>query len=391
MSFTQDLLKDLRVVESAAVLAGPMVGMFFAELGAQVIKIENPKTDGDITRSWKLPIEDESSDVSAYFSSVNWGKKSIGLDLTNPDELKTALSIISNADIFMQNFKPGAEKKFSLDYETLSKKNPKLIYVQISAFGEDDNRPGFDAILQAETGFMGINGPPGGEPVKMPVALIDVLLAHQIKEAVLLALFEREKTGKGSFISSSLFQSGVASLANQSANYLWANSIPIRRGSDHPNISPYGTVFKTKDKKEIVIAAGTDKQFLALCRAINANDVINDERFSTNQIRVRYNEELKSELAKHFLKYERNELIKKFRELSIPAGAIRNMAEVFDLESAKRMLFTNRDSSEHELKGVGSISFNTNFIKKKKNLSPPPHFDQHRKEILEIINKQNYD
>jgi len=298
MSFLKNYFSDLVVVECASVLAGPAVGMFFAELGAEVIKIENPSTNGDVTRGWKLNSENMEDDISAYFSSVNWGKKSIALDLKTDIGKATAKKIILKSDIFIQNFLPGDEKKYALDYKSLSKENPKLIYVQITAFGEKDKRPGFDAILQAETGFMKINGTPETDPIKMPVALIDVLLAHQVKEAVLLALMKRNHTGKGSFISSSLFKSGVASLINQAANYLNAGVIPERKGSDHPNISPYGTVFKTKDGKEIVIAAGTEKHFIYLCEALNIPDLAKDERFSWNHLRVKNNEELKAILKK---------------------------------------------------------------------------------------------
>lgn len=385
MSFLKNYFSDLVVVECASVLAGPAVGMFFAELGAEVIKIENPSTNGDVTRGWKLNSENMEDDISAYFSSVNWGKKSIALDLKTDIGKATAKKIILKSDIFIQNFLPGDEKKYALDYKSLSKENPKLIYVQITAFGEKDKRSGFDAILQAETGFMKINGTPETDPIKMPVALIDVLLAHQVKEAVLLALMKRNHTGKGSFISSSLFQSGVASLINQAANYLNAGVIPERKGSDHPNISPYGTVFKTKDGKEIVIAAGTEKHFIYLCEALNIPGLAKDERFSRNHLRVKNNEELKAILKKEIIKLNAHEIIKRLEKANVPAGTVRNIKEVFEIDEAKKMVIERKLKNGRIIKGVNSISFNIRDNFNKKNMKRPPHLNEHKKEILKNL------
>ena len=170
--------------------------------------------------------------------------------------------------------------------------NDRLIYADITAFGEEDERPGFDAVLQAETGFMGMNGTEASGPVKMPVALIDLLLAHQLKEALLIALIERMQSGRGSYNTVSLFQSGVASLANQAANYLVAGTVPGRTGSDHPNIAPYGTVFRTRNGDPVVLAVGTDSQFQALCEVLGIPDAAEDGRFATNQQRVVHREAL---------------------------------------------------------------------------------------------------
>lgn len=383
MNYLKNFFKNIIVVESASVLAGPAAGMFFAELGAEVIKIENPQTNGDVTRSWKLPSENSSANLSAYFSSVNWGKKSIALDLKSKHGNTIAKKIISQADIFIENFLPGEEKKYGLDYETLSKENPKLIYIQITAFGKEDKRPGFDAILQAETGFMGMNGTPETDPLKMPVALIDVLLAHQIKEAALLALMERSQSGKGTFITSSLFQSGVVSLVNQASNYLVANDIPKRKGSDHPNISPYGTVFKTKDAKEIVIAAGTEKQFINLCEVLNVPQLSRDKKFSKNYLRVKHNEELKGELRKEFIKHNCEEIINKLKNAGVPCGMVRNLKDVFEIDSAKQLIYNTEKQNGETKKGLSSISFEMNNFNKEKNILPPPNYNEHEKEIIE--------
>jgi len=387
MKYLKNFFKDILVVETASVLAGPAAGMFFSELGAEVIKIENPQTNGDVTRSWKLPSENNASNLSAYFSSVNWGKKSIALDLKSKYGNSIAKKIISRADIFIENFLPGEEKKYGLDYETLSKGNPKLIYIQITAFGKEDKRPGFDAILQAETGFMGMNGTAETDPIKMPVALIDVLLAHQIKEAALLALLERTQTGKGTFITSSLFQSGVASLVNQASNYLVANDIPKRKGSDHPNISPYGTVFKTKDEKEIVIAAGTEKQFINLCEVLNVPKLAHDAKFSKNHLRVKNNEELKTELRKEFAKQYCGDIIAKLKSAGVPCGMVRNIKDVFEIDSAKELIYESKKSNGEKIKGLSSISFEMNTFTKEKNILPPPNYNENEREIIERFAK----
>lgn len=230
----QGALAGLKVIELANVLAGPSIGTFLAELGAKVIKVENISTEGDVTRKWKLPKESESTDISGYFSCVNWGKTSLALDLTAPEGLKIIHDLTKTSDIVLASYKPGDAEKLNVDYATLKNIQERIIYAHITGYGLQNPRAGFDAIVQAESGFTYMNGERGGPPVKMPVALMDVLTAHQIKEAILLALLHREKTGKGQFIDASLFQSGVASLVNQATNWLVGKAIPERIGSDHP-------------------------------------------------------------------------------------------------------------------------------------------------------------
>ena len=226
--------KEFLVVELANILAGPTTTMAFAELGARVIKVENPTTKGDATRGWKLASENRDTDICAYFASANWGKESIAIDFTKPAGLGVVQDLIRKADILIASFKPGDDKKLALDYEAAKEINPRIIYGQINAYGRDDPRPGFDAILQAEAGFTYLNGERDGPPTKMPVALVDLLASHQLKEGLLLALLKRERTGEGSFVSVSLLQAGVASLANQATNYLTANTIPERMGVRAP-------------------------------------------------------------------------------------------------------------------------------------------------------------
>nr|HPH47267.1 CoA transferase [Chryseolinea sp.] len=189
------MLHNIKVIELASVLAGPSVGQFFAELGADVIKIENLKTRGDVTRSWKGSGE-QTDERSAYFCSVNWGKRSLAVDLTKKEGREIIHKLVTQADIVIASYKPGDAEKLEMDYNSLSKLNPKLIYGQITGYGSDNPRVGYDAIIQAEAGFMQMNGEQGGASLKMPVALIDVLAGHHLKEGVLLAMIQLVKTGK---------------------------------------------------------------------------------------------------------------------------------------------------------------------------------------------------
>ncbi|NND33963.1 MAG: CoA transferase, partial [Saprospiraceae bacterium] len=228
---TNDFFKGLKVIELASVLAGPAVGMFFAELGAEVIKVENKLTGGDITRKWKLPNEDPSGAYSGYYCCVNWGKKTVLKNLKDPGEQQSVVQLIQSADIVISNFKVSSAKRFGMDFESVRPINPTIIYAQLHAFGPEEERPAYDIVLQAEAGFLHMCGEKGGNPVKMPVALIDLIAAHQLKEAILIALIKRLRTGEGSYVETSLFESAIASLANQATNWLMAGHLPQRMGT----------------------------------------------------------------------------------------------------------------------------------------------------------------
>ena len=333
----QELFADLKVVELAGVLAGPAVGMFFAELGATVLKVENPSNNGDITRSWRLESENEDTQ-SAYYSSVNYNKTILWADLKKVDDLKMILNHIASADVVISNFKPSSAKQLGLDAVALRKKFPKLIYAQISGYGIDDETPAFDVVLQAEAGFMFINGEADGKPLKMPIALIDVLAAHQLKEAILVALLQRSKTGFGSIVHISLYNAALSSLANQATNYLMGGEIPQRMGSLHPNIAPYGETFYTNDKKAIVLAVGNDKQFTSLCKCLNIGNVADFNLFKSNSLRVKNRMELGKILAEAFLKFDSPTLLKDLKNNNVPCGNIRSMDEVLDNETAQKLI-----------------------------------------------------
>ncbi len=355
------MLENLKIIELASVLAGPSVGMFFAEAGATVLKIENKPAGGDVTRSWKLPNENPESNTSAYYSSVNWGKTSLWLDLNDPADKTEVLRLLRDADIVIVNFKPGDAEKFGLDYTPLSTFNSQLIYAQLTGFGDKDPRPAFDVVLQAETGFMSMNGQAGAEPVKLPLALIDVLAAHQLKEAVLLALLKREKTGKGSQVSVSLYDTAVCSLINQASNYLMCGYVPQPSGSLHPNIAPYGETFACADKKELVLAIGSNAQFGRLCRILGEPALASDPRYADNPSRVVNRQALADALAPLIAGFTRDKLLETLTASAVPAGALRSLDEVFAQERAQQLVL--EEIQEGQLtRRVRSIAFSTDFL-----------------------------
>ncbi len=340
-----NFLKGIKVIDASSVLAGPSVGTFLAELGADVVKIEHPQF-GDVTRSWKLPSEDKNATVSNYFSSVNYGKSFLKLNLKTAKDQNTFLSLIGSADILISNFKKGDDVKFGMEDEKLSTLNPRLIHGKISGFGEESDRVAYDLILQAESGFMSINGQKDGPPTKMPVALIDVLSAHHLKEGILLALYQREKTGKGNTINVSLYDAAVSSLANQASNFLMSNEIPQRIGSLHPNIAPYGEVFETKDKAQISFAIGSNKHFSQLCQYLGNEKLAEDERFAENKSRVINRTELAEILQESISQLTSDSVLKEMRTLNVPCGKIKNIEEVFSDQAAKDLIL------EEEIDGV---------------------------------------
>lgn len=372
------MLKDLKVLELASVLAGPSVGQFFAELGAEVINIENLNTGGDITRTWKGAGE-QTDDRSAYFCSVNWGKKSVAVDLRMAEGQTIVQKLAAQSDVVIASYKPGDAEKLGVSYKQLKAKNQKIIYGQITGYGSDNDRVGYDAVIQAESGFMDLNGEKNGAPTKMPVALIDILAGHQLKEGLLLALLKRERTGEGSLIEVSLIQTAISSLANQATNWLVAGKRPSRQGSAHPNIAPYGESFLTKDGKRILLAVGSDRQFFDLLHVLNIDAVTFEQKFSTNHRRVENREELGKVLSEKIVQLNAAEVLLKIHAYKIPAGLIQQVHEVFDMKEAKELLIT--DDGFTGVKSFVASSANWHIDK----LTPPPHFGEHTEEIMENI------
>lgn len=350
--------QNLRVIELASVLAGPAVGMFFAELGAEVLKIENKRTGGDTTRHWKLPEENPNDPASAYFHSVNWGKRSVFLDLTEPADRQQLNEWLQSADLVISNYKKGGAERLGLDFEALAQTNPRLIVASITAYGDDDLRPGFDVAIQAETGWMHMNGEPGGPPVKMPVALMDLLAAHQLKEGILTALLQRERTGQGCEVTVSLFDTGVASLANQAANWLNVGHLPQRIGSRHPNIAPYGEVFYSKDGKPLIVSTGTEQQFQALCELLEVPQLADDGRFNTNTLRLEHRDALAEKLWAAFRRFPSEMILEKCHAVQVPVAPIRNLQEVFELPAARDLVLEEKMEDGSVSQRVRTVVFN---------------------------------
>ncbi len=372
------MFTTLRVLELASVLAGPSVGQFFAELGAEVIKVENPGTGGDVTRSWRIAGE-QTDDRSAYFCSCNWGKKSIVLNLSQKADRENVVRLAARADIVIVSYKPGDAERLGVGYEQLKELKPSLIYGQITGYGSDDERVGYDAVIQAESGFMDLNGEPDGPPTKMPVALIDVLAAHQLKEGLLLALLKREKTGQGSRVEVSLMDTAIASLVNQATNWLVAGALPTRQGSAHPNIAPYGDTFKTGDGKLLLLAIGNDRQFESLLTVIGCDP--REEMWSsflTNQQRVKNRKALCGLLSKVIEQFQGGELVSKLNQLKIPAGLVHTVRDVLATPSVSHLLL--------HVNGVRGIrSMVAGGVSLRADLTAPPHLGEHTEEILRLI------
>ena len=318
----------LKVIDLSTVLAGPSVGTFFAELGARVIKIEHPKY-GDVTNTWRLKQENDSSKQSAYYSSVNYQKENLALDLTIEDHYALFRAQLKDADIILMHFKKGDDAKLKVRPEDLWPINPSLIIGKISGFGSDNDRIAYDLILQAETGFMSMNGTPESGPVKMPVALIDVLAAHQLKEGLLLALLKRQPS-KGQVVSVSLYDAAICSLANQAANYLMTQQVPQRIGSLHPNIAPYGEIFETQDGQFITFAIGSDQHFEKLVSYLGQPELSQDPCFGSNIERVKNREVLFKHLASVISIRTCAQITAALFERNVPVAKIKSLDEVFE-------------------------------------------------------------
>lgn len=375
--------RNFIVLELANILAGPVTTMAFAELGARVIKLENPHTGGDSTRGWKLASEPGDTDISGYFSCANWGKESVACDYATPAGRELAHALAAQADIVVASFKPGDEKKLGLDYDTLRALNPRLVYGQISAYGVDDPRPGFDAILQGESGFTYLNGEPDGPPTKMPVALIDLLLAHQLKAGLLLALLKRERTGEGSLVTTSLLQAGVASLANQATNYLVGGVVPRRMGSEHPNIVPYGSILRCRDGRDVVIAAATERQFRELVRAIGLPELAEHPDYATGQQRVTHREALLDALRAQVATIDGGDFAARLEAAKVPFGFVNDMAAVFEQDGARALLLEG-EVEGRTLRGVRTLAIGGDAATLAEP-GPPPHFHADAAPVLREV------
>ncbi|WP_336067927.1 CaiB/BaiF CoA-transferase family protein [Nitratireductor rhodophyticola] len=326
-------LKGVRVIELARILAGPWAGQVLADLGADVIKVENPN-GGDDTRKWGPPFvegADGENLSAAYYHSCNRGKRSIALDFSKPEEAEKLKKLIATADVLIENFKLGGLKKYGLDYESLKAINPRLVYCSITGFGQTGPyapRAGYDFIIQGMSGLMSITGAPGGEPQKVGVAVSDIFTGLYSVIAIQAALRHAEATGQGQHIDMALLDSQVAVLANQNMNYLISGNSPVQMGNAHMNIAPY-EVLPVKDG-HIILAVGNDGQFQRFCKIVGLDDLPADERFATNPARVANRAALRERIVATLAGWEKGELLGKFDANAVPASPINTIEEMFD-------------------------------------------------------------
>ena len=327
-------LDGVKVLDLSRVLAGPYATMVLADLGADVIKVERPDV-GDDTRHWGPPFAGEGKErQSAYFLSVNRNKRSITADLKDDEDLERIKRLARNADVLIENWKRGTLDKLGLGYDTLKEQNPGLVYCSITGFGPgpDSERPGYDFLVQARAGVMGITGQPdgeaGGEPTKVGVAIADIVCGLYASNAILAALYRRSATGEGARIEVPLFEATLSWLANRAQEYLVTGEDTGRMGNAHPTIVPYQT-FDASDKP-IAVAVGNDAQFKNLCGAIGREDLAGDGRYATNPDRVANREELVETLGEEFLKRAADEWVEAIREAGVPCGPVNTLAEVFE-------------------------------------------------------------
>lgn len=350
----KEIFKDIKIVELSSVLAGPLVGSYFAELGAEVIKIENKRSAGDVTRTWYLTGEDRTRE-SAYYQAANYGKESVFLDLRDDEDRAQLYAHIKTADIVLNNNNLKSAVKLGTDPAHLRKLKPDLIYAQLDGFdGDEMDRVAYDLALQAESGFLSMTGVIQEDKTdvsennlaKMPVAFIDVLAAHQLKEAILVALLKKLKTGQGTYLRASLYGVALTSQKNQATNYLLAGYIPGPMGTLHPNIAPYGEILNFKDRVRIILAIGSDQQFTQLIDILRVKD-IDLKLFMTNVDRVARRGELLRILNSAASVLNSEEIIWQFTKYNVPYGRIRNLNEVWEEKTAQPYINKNRKTPLH--------------------------------------------
>ena len=380
MSVTNNLLENICVIDLTRVLAGPYCTMMLGDLGADIIKIEVPSR-GDDTRHWGPPFT--KGGESAYYLSANRNKRSMTLNLKSEEGLEILKKLIAKGDVLVDNFKTGTLSRWGLDYETLQKIRPGLIYCTVTGYGYTgpySSRPGYDLIVQATGGFMSITGPENGDPSRAGVAIADISTGMFAANAILAALYSREQTGKGQRIDMSLLDSQVALLSYAATNYFVSGSITNRLGNAHPNIVPYQS-FKARDM-HFVLAVGNDKQWEIFCKSINKPEWIDDEKYSTNALRVNNRKQLIDQLSKLFATQNAGYWLAVFDKVGLPSGPINELDKVFENEQIKsrEMQIELPHSIDNKVTLLNSpIKIPTSPTKTHK---APPTLGEHTEEIL---------
>ncbi|RZO19141.1 MAG: CoA transferase [SAR92 clade bacterium] len=374
-------LKGYRVLDMSRVLAGPWAGQLLADLGAEVLKIERPEV-GDDTRHWGPPYrkdkQGKDTEDAAYFFCANRGKKSVTVDITQPDGQEIIRQLVLQTDVLIENYKVGGLAKYGLDFDSLTAINPKLVYCSITGFGQTGpyaNRPGYDFLIQGLGGLMSITGEPDnpdtktGGPVKVGVAVTDLFTGLYAANAIQGALLERHQSGLGQHIDLALLDVQAAVLANQASNYLIGGTVPGRLGNAHPNIVPY-QAFATADSF-IIITVGNDQQFARFCKVINSASLAKDDRYKTNANRVNNRQSLCEKIQTQLKLHDSQHWLEAFEENNVPCGPINAIDQVFEDPQiiSRHMLVNIPDSRSGTLNFVGNpIKYSRSDIEY--NLSP---------------------
>jgi len=386
-------LSHIKVLDLSRVLAGPWASQILADLGAEVIKVERPKT-GDDTRGWGPPFlkDRDGNDTaeSAYFLCTNRGKQSVCIDMKTAEGQETIRQLADQSDVVLENFKVGGAAKFGIDYETLSERNPGLVYCSITGFGQNGpykDRAGYDFLVQAMGGLMSVTGQPDGAegagPQKVGVALTDIMTGLYATIGILAALTERDRSGLGQFVDLALLDVTAATLANQASNYLVGGVVPTRLGNAHPNIVPYQS-FVAADG-HLIVAVGNDAQFSRYVEAIGAPELAVDDRFITNKDRVAHRDALVPLLQRKMLERCKEEWLQILESAQVPAGPINSVEDVFAEPQirAREMVVQLAHPHNPELHLVGNpIKLSRTPVEYEK---PPPTLGQHTRQVLSKV------
>lgn len=368
-------LRDIVVADFTRVLAGPLATMVLADLGADVIKIEQPGV-GDETRGWGPPFV---GDDAAYYLSANRNKRSVALDLKDPADLEVARALIAGSDVVVENFRPGVMKSFGLDYETLRGTHPGLVYCSMPAFAHESlaAAPGYDLLMQALAGYLSFTGQPDGTPAKIGVALLDEVAGLYAAVGVLGALRSRDQDGQGRRLTVGLFEASMAALANQASSFLAGGIVPSPAGTAHPSIVPY-QMFDGAEGS-FVLAAANDKHFRATCEVLGRVDLADDPRFISNPQRTVHRADLVEVLSGEFRRRRAADWVADLRRAGVPAAPVRDLADVFASPEGGAMIAEVSDPVRGELAMVRSPIRGIGLAPG--DYTPPPRLDEHGGEI----------
>ena len=385
-------LAGVRVLDLSRVLAGPWAGQLLADYGADVIKVERPG-GGDDTREWGPPWWGDADDkMAAYYLSANRGKRSIAIDLATADGASLVRKLAAHADVLLENYKVGQLAKYGLDHATLSRLNPRLIYCSITGYGQDGPyaaAAGYDFAIQATGGLMSVtgerDGTPGAGPQKVGVAVADLFTGLYATTAILAALQERHRTGRGRWIDAALLDTQLAMLANQASNYLVGGNTPKRMGNAHVNVVPY-QVFKTQDG-HIVLAVGNDGQFQRFCKVVGLDALVSDPDFATNPARVTNRAPLREQIVAALAGWERDRLLPLLDAAAVPASPINDIAQTFQDPQvvARGMRMDLDDGMGNTLPSVRAPMLMSGTPLEYNR--PSPRLGQHTDEILAELEK----